>query len=429
MIDGVRLSCVDLFAGCGGLSLGLELAGFEPILFSELNPSAAETYIANRPGSRELWVPDVYSLTPDAINNVWIPRWQSLGIQDVDLVCGGPPCQGYSGIGHRRSYHVDKHEVPSNHLYKQMIEIIKHVRPKMFLFENVRGITFGKWTPDGEPKEIWMAVQKAFQSIEGYVVPDGTLVYAADYGVPQKRPRAMIVGIRAELANQFRRNKELPAEGLLPGATGEKVPNISDILGDLVDTDYKDKDSTLTYPAPARSKTQKYYRLRKDDTVAAKGDPVTDHQYSHHSERIERKFRFMIDHNGKIPRQMKTKKFAQRVLPKEWDSRGPTITVTSLPDDFVHFEQPRILTVREWARLQTFPDWYEFRGPRTTGGHRRAGIPTEGIWEREVPRYTQIGNAVPVKLALEIGKHFASILNGTTSKTKVDQEVPELTLV
>ncbi|MAT09894.1 MAG: hypothetical protein CMM02_02705 [Rhodopirellula sp.] len=86
------------------------------------------------------------------------------------------------------------------------------------------------------------------------------------------------------------------------------------------------------------------------------------------------------------------------------------MTVTSLPDDFVHYEQPRILTVREWARLQTFPDWYVFRGPRTTGGRRRAGTPSKDDWEREVPRYTQIGNAVPVRLAYEIGKHFRKIV-------------------
>ena len=115
-------------------------------------------------------------------------------------------------------------------------------------------------------------------------------------------------------------------------------------------------------------------------------------------------------HAGEIPEEFRTKKFAQRLLSPEWGPEGPNITATSLPDDFVHYAQPRTLTVREWARLQMFPDWYEFRGPRTTGGTRRAGVPTEGIWDRDVPRYTQIGNAVPVGLARAVGEHLARIL-------------------
>ena len=84
--------------------------------------------------------------------------------------------------------------------------------------------------------------------------------------------------------------------------------------------------------------------------------------------------------------------------------------MTSLPDDFVHYSEPRIPTVREWARLQTFPDRYVFKGPRTTGGRRRAGDPSKKIFDRDVPKYTQIGNAVPVRLAYEIGKQVAGLL-------------------
>ena len=129
------------------------------------------------------------------------------------------------------------------------------------------------------------------------------------------------------------------------------------------------------------------------------------------AEKIVKKFQHMIDNNGKIPEEMKTKKFAQRVIPKKWNSSGPNITATSLPDDFVHYSQPRSLTVREWARLQMFPDWYEFSGKRTTGGRRRAGDPSRGDWARETPKYTQIGNAVPVKLAEEIGRHMKSLIS------------------
>ena len=98
------------------------------------------------------------------------------------------------------------------------------------------------------------------------------------------------------------------------------------------------------------------------------------------------------------------------MLPKIWSEKGPSITATSLPDDFVHFSQARVPTVREWARIQTFPDWYQFSGKRTTGGIRRAGNPRENNFEREVPKYTQIGNAVPVLLGYEISNHIKKIL-------------------
>ena len=125
----------------------------------------------------------------------------------------------------------------------------------------------------------------------------------------------------------------------------------------------------------------------------------------------------MLDNGGVIPDSMKTKKFAQRVLPAKWNEDGPSITATSLPDDYVHFAQPRILTVREWARLQGFPDYYQFAGSRPTGGIRRAGNPQEGNFARELPKYTQIGNAVPVKLAACVGNHFAEIIK-KAKKTK-----------
>jgi DNA (cytosine-5)-methyltransferase 1 len=139
---------------------------------------------------------------------------------------------------------------------------------------------------------------------------------------------------------------------------------------------------------------------------------LTEHKYSKHSKDILRKFRHMIK-KGEIPKSMRTKKFAQRVLPEKWD-KEPTITATSLPDDYVHFSQGRILTVREWARLQMFPDWYQFKGKRTTGGIRRAGNPRTGNFDRELPKYTQIGNAVPVSLARALGDHFVSLLSRNT---------------
>ena len=178
-------------------------------------------------------------------------------------------------------------------------------------------------------------------------------------------------------------------------------------MSDLIDDNYNKNFITKNYLRNPDTVFQKKLRTFKNNkSFLKKGDVLLDQEYSNHSPKIIDKFSYMIKNKGKIPDKYKTKKFAQRVLTEKWGIKGPNITATSLPDDYVHYSQPRSLTVREWARLQMFPDWYKFSGKRTTGGIRRAGNPQEGIWDREVPKYTQIGNAVPVELARRIGKNL-----------------------
>jgi DNA (cytosine-5)-methyltransferase 1 len=402
-----HLTMIDLFAGCGGLSLGLEQAGFRPLLFSEINEDAAETYLANRPHEEIEQVRDIRALGMTTIRRLR-RKWRLQGIDRIDLVCGGPPCQGYSGIGHRRTFAVERESIPSNHLYREMIRVIEGFSPKVFLFENVKGLLSGRWTKDGEKGEIFRDVLDAFRQIKGYEVRH-KLVQAKDYGVPQNRPRILIVGIHNDLRWTPHSTSEDAVEaGLLPPPTGH-APDLVDVLDDLVDSNYM-RGATTTYPKSPITAFQREMRQLPDERVLRKGAALTEHEYSNHSKEIRQKFQYMIDHNGEIPNGMRTKKFAQRVLPKTWGSDGPNLTATSLPDDFVHYSQPRSLTVRELARLQCFPDWYQFRGPRTTGGHRRAGRPDQGIWARDVPRYTQIGNAVPVRLARAVGEHLRRLL-------------------
>jgi DNA (cytosine-5)-methyltransferase 1 len=413
--------CVDLFAGCGGLSLGLEQSGFKPLLFSELNISAGETYIINRPELDLIPVGDIYNLTNSDIKLLKI-YWKSKGIQEVDLVSGGPPCQGYSGIGHRRTFKLDKKEIPSNHLYEEMVRVIAEIRPKAFLFENVKGLLSAKWDPDGQNGEIFRDVLRSFKTLTDYHIR-WELVVAKDYGVPQNRPRVLMVGYRHDVLypNKQYTLFEQPEllydkptaikDNFLPKPSG-RPPTIPELLSDLEDPNYRDRFVTSTYPSHAINEFQVMMRTRHGK-VAQKGDELTEQEYSDHAEYIRKKFTYMIANNGEIPEEYKTKKFAQRVFPREWDESGPGITVTSLPEDYVHYSQPRSPTVREWARIQTFPDWYQFAGSRTTGGRRRAGDPSKGIWDRDVPRYTQIGNAVPPMLAEKMGRHIHSILDGT----------------
>ena len=208
-------------------------------------------------------------------------------------------------------------------------------------------------------------------------------------------------------------DEDAVARGYLPKPTPGKAPDLVDLLGDLIDPNYTNGGSTLVYPCSPKTAIQKFLRTPMDGGLPLrKGAPLSEHEYSKHGPKVIAKFKAMHKSGGIIPDRFKTKKFAQRLLPERWGETGPTITATSLPDDYIHFhaDQPRTLTVREWARLQMFPDWYQFSGKRTTGGIRRAGNPREGIFEREVPRYTQIGNAVPVGLAYAVGMHLAKIL-------------------
>lgn len=417
------LKVMDLFAGCGGLSLGLELAGFFPVFVNELNDDARETYIRNREHLNPLLrdsafhSSDVKSMlaNPSYIRSLERRFNTEYGIAhgELDLLVGGPPCQGFSGIGHRRSYSVEKEQLPSNHLFQDMAALIHRLQPRAFLFENVRGLLHAKWKDGGRNGEIWEQVIETFSGINNYEIAH-RLVFAKDYGVPQNRPRVLLVGIRKDVSSPLvmRVNSSDAVErGFLPPPGQLAPPHPVDLLGDLVDENYENGGATRFYPKPAKSPIQKWLRTPRDGgAVLRKGAPVTEHEYSKHSARIVDKFSRMIASGGLVPKEYRTKKFAQRVLPLRWNGEGPTITATSLPDDYVHFQQPRILTVREWARLQMFPDWYEFAGKRSTGGLRRAGNPREGVFDREVPKYTQIGNAVPVGLAKAVGDHLAAIL-------------------
>ena len=412
-----KLKFIDLFAGCGGLSLGLEQSGFFPVYVNELNKDALETYLINREKEYpHLRNPKFHSFDiKDCVNEKFFRSLKrnlkvEFGDSKVDLICGGPPCQGYSGIGIRRSYSVEKKQLPLNHLYQDMAYFIHKIQPKIFLFENVQGLLTSRWTKEGQKGEIFKNVLETFKNIPNYNVKY-KLIHAKDYGVPQNRPRILIIGIRKNLSPKVNENDDALENDFLPEPSYD-YPHLIDVLSDLVDKKFEYGGETKKYPSNPKTPWQENIRQGfESNEMYLKGDLLTEHEYSNHTARVREKFGYMISNKGEIPEHLKTKKFAQRLLPKKWDEKGPTITATSLPDDFVHFSQARSLTVREWARLQTFPDWYQFAGKRTTGGIRRAGNPRKSIFDREVPKYTQIGNAVPVKLAYELGLHFSKILN------------------
>ena len=472
---------IDLFAGCGGLARGLEWSGFDCIAFNELNIDAANTFATNFPSAMRLDGGIETALSDEVLEEVILPLIEHH--KGLDLLSGGPPCQGYSGIGHRRTYPVSKRDIPTNHLYTEMIRVIEKTQPKVFLFENVEGILTAAWYDFSEEKnllkkwdegekftvvqlkslvkslglrlkskrkkemltearhelnelakehleahrgEIFRDVWASFSGIDGYV-SQPTLLHAYGFGVPQNRPQVMILGIRTDVfskwnvepaifdpddtsqsyASQLRNNG-----GFFPTWDEDNIdaPDLIDVLSDLNFHGWTEKN--CFHQKSAESDFQKLMRdgVQTDDEGR---EILTDHLFSNHKKKTVKKFKYMLKHNvtkqSELPKEMRTKKFNQKPLPPRWKTK-PTMTVTSMPDDYIHYSQPRSFSVREWARMQSFPDKHIFCGNRTTGGPRRAGNPNEESWEREVPKYTQIGNAVPPLVAKAIGDKVLSII-------------------
>ena len=287
---------IDLFAGCGGLSLGLEEAGFNPIFVNELHQDPLATYLTNRLYKNPLLVKyheaDIKNMV---LKNSFLEDLKSGFKKDydrdtskgeIDLVVGGPPCQGYSGIGHRRSYSVEKKQLPSNHLYEDMAYVISAIRPKIFLFENVRGLLSSRWEREGQKGEVWERVLKTFQDIPDYHVRFD-LVHAKDYGVSQNRPRVLLVGIRKNLGIEplgFPWATSAIEAGFLPRKTKNSPPDLIDLMGDLVDPSFEYGGKTSRYPSKAKTHIQKEMRRERDTGgLLKKGDRLSEQEYSKHS--------------------------------------------------------------------------------------------------------------------------------------------------
>ena len=376
----IKYPFIDLFAGCGGLSLGLELSGFTPVYVNELNNDALQTYKINREDLKHLNENDFFSnnifeLTKNVknLNKLEKNLKSKFGInkKDLALVVGGPPCQGYSGIGHRRNYKVNKDKIPSNFLYKEMVKVIEHFQPKAFIFENVRGLLSGRWSPEGKFGEIFKDVKNQFHKLKNYY-QDFALIECKNYGVPQNRPRVFIIGVRNDL--NFKPNKNLVASGLLP-ETDKSYPHPSELLSDLIDDNYNKNFITKNYLRNPDTVFQKKLRTFKNNkSFLKKGDVLLDQEYSNHSPKIIDKFSYMIKNKGKIPDKYKTKKFAQRVLTEKWGIKGPNITATSLPDDYVHYSQPRSLTVGNGQDYKCFLIGINFLERELQGALEEPGI-------------------------------------------------------
>ena len=183
-----------------------------------------------------------------------------------------------------------------------------------------------------------------FRSLRGYNIR-WQLVHAKDYGVPQNRPRVLIVGIKKTIQQPLSNNEDKAVEsGFLPDIVGG-YPHLEEVFSDLIDKKFEYGGETTKYPFSPKNHWQEQIRTKPNGAILEKGDQLTEQEYSKHGAQIQAKFQAMIDNDGEMPKKYKTKKFAQRLLPKKWGNKGPTITITSLPDDFVHYSQARTPTV------------------------------------------------------------------------------------
>ncbi len=415
------LMFADLFAGCGGLSLGLSLAGLNGVFAVERDKMAFSTLSANLIEGRNVPVPQF--AWPD-----WLEE-KAWGIDEilerhplelsklrgkVHVLAGGPPCQGFSFAGKRLE------SDPRNKLFEKYVEMVKAIQPAALVLENVPGMKVAHqakiWKDYGFPSKPQSYYDKLVESLDsvGYQVL-GRILDSSLFGVPQKRPRLIVIGVRKDLARHLHGGASRAFE-LLEDARIKQLEELGlpemvsawDAISDLeiehtgtrpcTDTSSRTGFLELDYAGP-----RTHYQTLMHQGCDGSMDSV---RLAKHKPEIRERFMKIIQDpecaKGVVMNLAQREKYGlkkHRICLMRAGTPAPTIT--TLPDDVLHYSEPRILTVRESARLQSFPDWFQFRGKFTTGGSQRT---------KECPRYTQVGNAVPPYLARAIGLAIKSIL-------------------
>ena len=391
---------IDLFAGCGGLSLGLYQAGWEGLFAIEKNAFAFETLKFNLIDNKKhfQW-PEWLPQTEHDINEVLekYPKQLRALRGKVDLLAGGPPCQGFSMAGKRVEDDV------RNQLVFSYIKFIDLVQPKMILFENVKGFTYAFDKGKSASSENEPYSHKVIRGLGdlGYNVKPHVIDFS-EYGVPQRRKRFILVGIRKELGApdgfedllKANRDSFLALKGLKPINTLQDA--ISDLLrsnGEVPSPDRKGFYSGIY----GKKKLTAYQKLMRGDYPQTH-EIADSHSFAKQTPaKINCYKRLLAEYpqrgkriDGEAREQWGIKQRGITIL----DPNVVSPTITGSPDDYLHYTEPRIMTVRECARIQSFPDWYEIKKKYTTGGKMR---------KLEVPRYTQIGNAIPPLFAEQAG--------------------------
>lgn len=338
-----KYTVLDLFCGCGGLSLGFEMAGFDVKLAIDNWEDALVTYRRNHKGGKTLNA-DLLNLNPKDVE-------QEIGIHDIDVIIGGPPCQGFSVAG-KRIIDDDR-----NKLYKSFVRFVEHYQPKAFVMENVPNIlSIG----GGAVKD---AILSDFSTL-GYTVTYKVLI-ASDYGVPQNRKRAIFVGLREKKEFEF------------PQKQIEKPVTTFEALSDLPEGSIVDGS---TYPSEPLSDYQAFCRKESDK--------LYNHQITEHIAETKRIIAMVPDGGNykNLPEEM----WSLRKVHIAWtrmNSQKPCFTIDTGHFHHFHYKYNRVPTVRESARIQSFPDSFIFIGGK--GSQLR-----------------QVGNAVPPLMSKAIAEQL-----------------------
>ena len=388
---------IDLFAGSGGLSLGLYNAGLHGIFAVEKNKDAFSTLKYNLIERKNhfSW-PNWLEMKNWDINELLEVHSKELAELNgsVDLVVGGPPCQGFSMAGKRKNDDI------RNQLMHSYIEFIKLVQPTMLFFENVQGFTVG--FKDHKDKQKYSDILVSELHELGYNL-EYKIVTMSEYGVPQNRKRFILFasknGAYEIFFDELLKNKDcfLRDRGL-------KIPiTISQAINDLKKShgEVDSKDTKAFKNGKYGRATSAYQKLMRNNIE--RGAFPDSHRFAKHKSATIDVFKRLMTASEKSIRITPSMNLVEGLK-----KRGVTPlkknsicnTITSIPDDYIHYDEPRIMTVREHARIQSFPDDYEFKGPYTTGGERR---------KMDVPRYTQVANAVPPLFAEQVGEVILKI--------------------
>ena len=394
---------IDLFAGCGGLSLGLVNAGWKGVFAIEKSKDAFATLKHNLIDKNHynwpFWLPQTALGIEELLDNYKDDLKALFG--SVDLISGGPPCQGFSAAGRRNP------NDPRNQMAEHYMRVVSLVKPKYLLLENVKGFNSPFKKEKGKRSLPYSEVVKKRLEDLGYNV-FFEVIKSSQWGVPQLRPRFILIAIRSDIfelspVNPFKdlhssRSGYLEGKGLSkssPTTVREAIYDLEHKGRKLIDAQDSIRKGfkQISYRQP--KVLNNYLKLMREGLDQR--DSPCGLRIPRHGDVVLNRFKRILKECPKgtslsIEKREAygTKKHSLTPL----NGEAPSATVTTLPDDILHYNEPRILTVREMARLQSFPDHYVFKGPYTTGGDRR---------KQSCPKYTQVGNAVPPLLGESLG--------------------------